>query len=204
MSKNFSVAAAIDRNKVASINAFILLIEVIVYDNNGNYVETLRLTKNSENINYRGNLYIAGNFDFDTSSKINEETTFNLTIVDYSRAIQQRMDNYGGGIGFTVNVMIVSTIDLTAPPEIVETLKVISASVNKYIVSFALGIESSVNMRFPPRNQYKERCSWRYKDFKCKYSGGLTSCDFTLNGANGCQTHNNSINFGGFIGINSI
>ncbi len=41
-------------------------------------------------------------------------------------------------------------------------------------------------------------CGWVYKDAKtCGYSGGLTTCDKTLKGLNGCDVHSNSHHFGG-------
>lgn len=41
-------------------------------------------------------------------------------------------------------------------------------------------------------------CTWVYKDPRtCGYSGGLTSCDHTLKGVNGCDVHANSHRYGG-------
>jgi hypothetical protein len=36
----------------------------------------------------------------------------------------------------------------------------------------------------------KQNCVWQYKDgINCDYAGGLPTCDFTLDGANGCIAH---------------
>jgi len=40
-----------------------------------------------------------------------------------------------------------------------------------------------------------------YKSIWCGYTGALTNCDGTYNGANGCQVHNNAGRFGAFPGI---
>lgn len=39
-------------------------------------------------------------------------------------------------------------------------------------------------------DEVKVSCTWRYKDpDTCTYAGGLATCDFTLDGPNGCQVH---------------
>lgn len=43
-------------------------------------------------------------------------------------------------------------------------------------------------------------CPWTYKDADCAYAGGLATCDRSWDGANGCITHDNAANFGGFPG----
>jgi phage-related protein len=68
-------------------------------------------------------------------------------------------------------------------------------------ITFTLGAPSMLAIQFPRRRQLKLYCQWQYKSVECKYAGVLESCDRSLNGANGCVFHGNSINFGGFPGI---
>jgi phage-related protein len=114
------------------------------------------------------------------------------------------MEIYGGGVGFKVVVGVLNTGRLSAPPEVQEFFEVMSASASEYVVSFTLGAENPLSKIFPRRLQVKNFCAWRYKDpSTCGYSGGLSSCDLTLNGVNGCKAHNNEANFGAFPGINN-
>ena len=54
-----------------------------------------------------------------------------------------------------------------------------------------------------PRRIYrKDRCSWVFKDpSTCKYVGSLENCDKSRGAENGCQAHDNLLNFGGFPNI---
>jgi hypothetical protein len=45
-----------------------------------------------------------------------------------------------------------------------------------------------------PRNKYERDCINGYKDARCKYSGGLTTCDRTYTD---CTAHTNTLNFRG-------
>lgn len=41
-----------------------------------------------------------------------------------------------------------------------------------------------------PQDRFSEsRCAWVYKGPRCRYNGTLTTCDHTLDGANGCIVH---------------
>jgi phage-related protein len=71
-----------------------------------------------------------------------------------------------------------------------------------YSIEFTLGAENPLALRFPYRQQFRNRCEWVYKGNECRYAGGLPSCDLTLDGDNGCRVHNNTYNFGGFFGLN--
>jgi hypothetical protein len=35
----------------------------------------------------------------------------------------------------------------------------------------------------------RKTCPWKYKGTECGYSGGLTTCDLTFDGPNGCNAH---------------
>ena len=125
-----------------------------------------------------------------------------LSIKDYSKAIQQRMQAYGGGVGFNVAVMVVNAGLLNQPPEILENFQVIAADSASYVASFHLGAENNISKNFPRRRQARDYCQWRYKGDECGYTGTNPTCDLSLKGANGCVAHQNVIHFGAFPGIN--
>lgn len=203
MSSHMSVATVIEKNKIASSTAFIVAMDVEVIDQVTNTsVETLRFCRNSENVTYGGNVYTASSFDINIEHASGEMSAITLTAVDYSSALQGRMQAYGGGIGFNVTVMILNMDALSEPCELKEFYKVIGASAANYVVTFNLGNRNPLTIRFPRRIQMRDRCAWKYKGTECGYAGVIATCDLSLNGPNGCSIHGRSEHFGGFPGIN--
>jgi phage-related protein len=204
MSKPLSIASVIEKNKIASDVAYVPLLDIEVVDPATSVlVEVLHIARNPEAVTHDGEEYEAGNFDIELRSDAGTQPTINLTIADMTRAVQAKMQEYGGGIGFNVTIKIVRSDALSQPPEVVEYFQVIGASATNYVASFTLGAENAITRTFPRRRQTKDFCQWRYKDpLTCKYAGVLTTCDLTLQGPNGCATHLNTINFGAYPGIN--
>lgn len=202
--KSLSVASVIEKNKIASTEPFLALLSVeVIHPVTKAVVETFHLARNSEDITYQGILYAAMDFEVELKQEAGAQTNVNLKISDFTRAVQERMQAYAGGIGSNVTITIVNAGNLLQPPEVQEFFTVIGASAQGYMVSWTLGIESILSKVFPKRKELRDRCSWRYKGPECKYAGPSGSCDFSLQGANGCAAHQNTINFGGFPGINS-
>lgn len=203
MSQPLSVVTVIEKNRVASDTPFLVCIEIgIVNPASGDLVETLRLVRNTEAITCNGLEYQPAMFDIELKQAAGEQQQVTLAIKDFSKAVQARMQAYGGGIGFNVKVLVVNGGALNEPPEISEYFEVVGASAANYVCSFILGAENALARRFPRRRQTKDYCQWRYKDEEtCKYAGTKTSCDYSLQGPNGCAAHFNTINFGGFPGI---
>jgi phage-related protein len=202
MAHSLSVVNIIDKNKLASNSPWLLLLDIDVLDTLGGFVSTLRVVRNTDEITYQGNVYAPAAFELNLSQKANEQTSLTLTFQDQTRAIQAYMQEYGGGIGFRVTMTIVNADNLSQPPEIREYMQVIGASAENYVVTFTLGAENALSRVFPRRMQYRDFCTWKYKGTECGYSGGLATCDRTLQGPNGCAAHNNVANFGGFPGLN--
>jgi phage-related protein len=125
-----------------------------------------------------------------------------VTIQDQTRAVQAIMEQYQGGVNSRVKLMVVSgavVSALTSEPELVENFIVNSAQTTDYVVTWDLGVRNPVNMSFPRRKQDVDQCSFRYKSPECGYVGGISSCDLTRAGPNGCNVH--GMNFGGFPGV---
>ena len=199
-----SVASVIEKNRLDSGTPFLVCLDIqVISPSTGNLVETLYVVRNSEPITWQGNLYAALNFDVDIKAEAGEQSDISLKMVDYTRAVQARMQQYGGGVGFGVTVSVVNAGNLEQPPEIQEFFEVVGAKAADYNVTFTLGSENALAMRFPRRIQMRDRCAWRYKSEECGYTGQMTSCDLTLRGNNGCAMHNNTLNFGGYPGINA-
>jgi hypothetical protein len=205
MPKQLSVASVIEKNRLSSDVPFLPCLDITVIDPaTFATVEVLHLVRNDEDIIYNGFVYKAILFDLELKQEAGTQGSVNLSIVDYTRALQGRMQAYGGGVGFRVSILVVNAGALDQPPEIIEDFEVIGASSADYSASFTLGVENALAKTFPRRKQTRDFCQWRYKDaVTCGYTGGLSSCDLSLQGANGCAAHGNTVRFGAFPGINS-
>lgn len=201
MAVKLSVADVIDKNKIASENAWLILLKVEIRDELGFVIETLYLVKNDENIEYQGQLYTAVEFSFDFDKAANEEGSFKLNAWDVTGVLREKMEDYNGGVGSSVTITVINSGNKEAPPELEETFDVNAATAPDINVEWTLGAENPLKYAFPPREQYRDRCQWHYRGIRCKYSGDLPSCDFTKDGPNGCKAHGNLKNFGGFIGL---
>lgn len=201
MSRHLSVATAIEKNKIASDVAFILLLSIDIHDQLGDYVETLRLAKNSEDLVYQGDLYSAANFDADLRLDVEEEPSLTVNAEDPSGYIRERMETYGGGVGSACTMLVVNTGNITQPPEVSETFEVVSATSEGYKISFKLGMENPLTIRFPSRVQYRDQCPLIFKGGECRYAGADATCTYTFTD---CRDKENAANFGGFRGLQTL
>jgi phage-related protein len=202
--ENLSVKSVIEKNSIAGNEPFLVLLDIEVIDPaTKSVVETIRVVRNSEDFIYQNNTYAAMAFEIELKTEAGTQQAVTLKMADFTRAIQERMQAYGGGIGSNVTVTVVNAGNSDQPPEVQEFFTVTGASAQGYFISWTLGTESILAVIFPKRRELRDRCSWRYKSAQCKYAGNMPSCDLTLQGPNGCGVHSNTINFGGFPGINS-
>jgi hypothetical protein len=201
VTRHLSVATAIEKNKIASDVAFILLLDIAIYDQLGVYVENLRLAKNSEDLTFDGNLYTAANFDADIKLDVEEAASLSITAEDPTGFLRERMETYGGGVGSECTLMVVNTGNIDQPPEVMETFEVTGANTDGYKVSFNLGLENPLTLRFPSRAMWRDQCPLVFKGSECKYTGSDGSCTYTFSD---CRAKNNANNFGGFRGLQNL
>lgn len=202
MPKSFSVVNAVEKNKVASANAWLVLLEVQFVDTDtGLVVETEYVANNNEDVTYDSNVYQAYPFDIKMKHEAAGVPEVSLTAQDFQKILLGKMNLYSGATGSIVIMRVVNSGNLTAEPELEENFEIIGSSANDYVVSFQLGAENILTRRFPNSAQMRDRCRWRYKSSECGYVGAESSCDLSLQGANGCAFHNNTPNFGGYPGL---
>lgn len=123
-----------------------------------------------------------------------------------------------------VKIALINTTTTTAIVDFGEW-RVIDAIVSLTSASFRLGVYSLFDAPFPARRQMRGRCDHAYAGTECGYDETLSnlvastypsfscgSCDYTLNGENGCKAHganevahglfrNHPRRFGGHISI---
>lgn len=203
--KHLNLTTVVDKNKIASDKSFIILFKVVVNDITGAFVNTLYFAKNSEDVNFQENVYVASNFDLAINIEQGKEPEITLTAQDQTKSLGSYIDAYDGLIKSNVTMYVVHTDSLPdGDPEMSEDFLVTGASTNEYVVTFNLGVETAVAQRFPNFRQFQNRCAWKYKGTRCGYSGIMPTCDFTRDGPNGCIAHGNEPNFGGFPGLNDL
>jgi len=204
MTTSLSVASIIEKNRLSSEVPWLILLDIDVIDPATlTSVEKIHLVRNAEDITYNGNAYVAAAFDISLKSEAGAQSEISLSINDYSLAVQKKMQDYGGGVGFAVSVLVVNAGNLQQSPEVIEFFQVTAAETANYVCTFTLGAENNITKAFPRRRQTKDYCQWRYKGAECGYTGAMPSCDLSLKGPNGCAAHQNVVHFGAYPGINS-
>lgn len=205
MPKQLSVATVLEKNRLSSDVPFLVCLDIRVVDPATKaLVEVLHLVRNSEDITFNGFEYRAIMFDMEVTQEAGAQNPVTLTVTDFTKAIQGRMEAYGGGVGFLVTLIVVNAGALGQPPEVVEDFEVVGASAANYIVNFELGVENALARTFPRRRQTRDFCQWRYKEAgTCGSTHPSATCDYTLQGSNGCASKSNTIRFGAYPGINS-
>lgn len=208
MARHLSVASVIDKNKISSDVAWVILLDIFVTDpNTRQVVETLRIARNNENVIFGEDengdpvVYQAGNFDVEIEQQQNSAPNVSITARDQTRYIESRMESMAGGVMSEVQMTVVNTMRLDRPPEMQERFQVINASAKDFVVSFQLGSENPLGVQFPKHRQFQDRCAWRFKGYGCQYAGAVTTCDYSKDGPNGCAAKNNTLNFRGLPGL---
>lgn len=197
--KAISVATILEKSKVASGIPFLILLKIDIFNSTSQtFTETIYVANNNESVVFLGNTYSAFPFQMNVRYESGTIPEITLTAKDFQKVLLGKLEQYSGAIGSRVTMYVVNTANLTQGAEVSEVFEVINSSANDWSISIGLGAESVLTRLFPTRTQMRDRCAWRYKSAECGYTGALAACDLSLQGANGCAAHNNTVNFGGF------
>ena len=209
-----SAAAFIEKNKLASNEAWLILLDITMPD-----TSTIKVVSNSENIwwpgtSLPGNLYTAMPFELgevsDTSKT--EVPSISLRLPNATRFLEPYLDAQDGLVDSSVDIKIVNSIHVLTPTralgaysvtaEIELNYDIVGSSSDSMWVDFVLGAASPFNKRFPRNRIYRNIC--RYREFKgdrCQYVGAETTCDRALDTCR--STYDNAEFFGGCPGVGS-
>lgn len=190
-----------DLNALDGEGVILVALEIHIPD-----TPVVRIVRNSENITFKGNEFIAFPFEIsELRASKGEVPTFALQIDNTSRAMQnyiQMYDRYLKTYGVdnsTIKavVYVINTKDLSEPI-LEEFFELTDFSADSRFVTLNLGTSNLFNMSYPPRKMYKDFCSFKFKSPECGYKGTDTECNKNLAD---CKAKNNSVRFGGFLGI---
>lgn len=204
MPAHLSIATALDLNRLASDVVYLILLEVDIIDpNSGAVAGTIYAVNNDESFTLDGQLYLPIPFELQIINDIQQSPVCHLVVYDLGQIFQQQLQQFGWSLAWPARIKIIQNSNPSGVVDLQQDFELLSAvaKADQYSITFEIGAENPLTLRFPPRQQMRNRCFWKYKGPECLYNGANPSCDFTLTGTNGCQVHNNVQNYGGFPGI---
>ncbi len=199
-----SLAAQQDKSKLASGDAWILLLDLVY---NGTHV---RLARNVDTVNFDagdGNgvqPYEPFNFDLTTEQTSSAQLpTILIRASNVMRILQGYIEQYGGLAGAAANIYVYNTANPSGEPDLAIASTVMKTSCTAEVVTLSCSAPSPMRTLFPRFLYRASFCMWvsNYKGKQCGYTGSLPNCDGTFSGANGCTVHSNTVRFGAFPGI---
>lgn len=213
--KSISIASSMHKMQIQTADPWHVLLTL--YPDIQNHPDiVLRLARENQDIVYKGDSYIAFNFDFDIiqDKSSGELSTVTMRVCNINRAIGFYLEQYDGGIGAKVEMRVVSQSAINDDPSIFMEFEIIEATAEAEWATFTLGSDNPLRKSFPKFIYLKDYCIWKYNTpamqafgdqtgIQCGYSGALTSCSKNLGGSNGCRAHVNSARFGGYPLIDS-
>lgn len=201
-----------EKNALSSSNSWLVLLDVTFKDSSGNFMtdNVQHIVNNTEEVIFNGLTYAPSNFivnriNEDSKATINNVT---LTISNLAQVFQYYLELYSGAVGSLVTIYIVNTGHLTLSTsdyaDLIMDYIVLSATANADHITFTLGAEDPLLLRFPQQRYLSYHCAWQFKSVECAYNGTDTECDRTYSSCFikiNTDTKNNTKRFGGFIGL---
>ncbi len=191
-----------EKNKIASPNPFIVLIDFIIP---APVSQTFYLACNNEDIIFQGHTYTALPIEIDATKQSMKGTipSVTLKLCNVTRFMRYYIELADGAIGSEIKLYVVNTEYLTEDySELELDFIVTGSSFDAYWIYLTLGPPNPLRRRFPLHRYLADRCRYvsYFKGAECKYAGADTTC---LGRLKDCQDKNNSENFGGFPGCGS-
>ena len=115
-----SQAAVLEKNKLISENAWLILLEITIPSSlTGSEPIILRLVRNTESIMWSGQVWTAFPFEIDPpkQSGNGELPNFTIRVSNVTRTIEAYLEQAGGGVGASVRIMVVMSqhLDISIP-----------------------------------------------------------------------------------------
>lgn len=195
---SLSAVAALEKNKIATTNAFLILIEVQFEG------ATIRVVNNTQDVEWpagSGQVWTAFPFRLGdtTEDSRGEFPSWQLKISNVSKTMERYLEQYKGGTDVKVILRVVMSehLDLEEPV-MYETFSVENTSSDALWSMFNLGPAFSTKRRVPPETFRKNFCPFKTGDIRCGYTGSEKCEEKTLRR---CRQLGNSHRFGGEPGI---
>lgn len=193
--RTLSTAALIEKNKLATDSAWLILLEVTIG------ATTLKLVANNEDILWNGDTWQAFPFELDTVGETGkgEIPAVIVKVSNVTGEVQRLIESNDGVNGVPVVIRVINTEVTTTTPELELSFVVESSTHDEQWITFRLTGANCLTRRVPRRRYLKDFCPFAYGGIECGVSAATLAtypaCNRTF--AN-CTERGNSIRFGGF------
>jgi phage-related protein len=196
--KNLPTSLLIEKNKLATSNAWLLLADIVLPDNT-----TFNLARNNEDVTWNSKTYYKFPFDLDwpEENTKGEIPTAQLLVSNVTRALLPYLRQYNGGIGSMVTLHLVNSGYLSSDTSDLDLeFQIVGASDDANWITWKLGGKNLLKNPFPSFRYMAGICRWVrvYQGAECGYAGSLPSCAGHIDD---CRLHQNSPRFGGEPGL---
>ena len=175
--------------------------------------QTFRVVANTEDVEFGGYTYTAFPFtlEFPKEDSTGTIPTMTINVSNVTRVLQGDLEALNGASGTTVEMYIVETSNLTENyAELTMDFEVLSATCTPQWVTFKCGTSNPMRRKLLDKF-FATHCNWRFNSAtvragntgigcECNYQGNDAACKHTLED---CEAKSNTLNFGGFPGLDS-
>lgn len=192
---NWSLAAILEKNKLASDAPFLVLMKLTYKDLD----EPICLVRNTEDIEWNGQHWTAYPMDFGTATTDGATLpTLDWTVSNCGGILQQYVQKYHGFTDAEVNMYVVHANLLSNTTPLMELdFMVTGTGYDEEWVTFTLGTSPETFHKFPQCVYMAHYCPYRFKSVRCGYAGTESPCNNT---ADTCRIPER---FGGEEGMNT-
>lgn len=188
MTREISQNFATRKNELHSDYAWLELWDVQLND-----TEAIYIVNHSTSVTFNSKTYQPFPIGRLERSEDSEGTIpeLSITVTNVDRVITEYLEA-GDLLNRTVNMWLVNSNHLSTSHALFYTYKIQNATMNEESVTFILGQRNLLLHTFPKNRFIRTRCRWVFSNdgsTECGYLGSLTTCDYTLSGANGCEVH---------------
>jgi phage-related protein len=176
---------------------------VVLYINEN---EQLYITSNNEDVIYNGKTFQRSGLNVEIEDENAEGNLPKARLMMYNMDsfLSKKLNECKGFPNGKATVRLINTDHLTDTSDLSYDFRILSAvdDLEDQAIGLEIGNDDLIRFKVPYARVYDNTCNYNYRDTAtCKYSGGLSTCDFTFDGVNGCEAHSNSENFGGLPGL---
>lgn len=193
--RTLSTAALIEKNKLATDSAWLILLEVTIGATN------LKLVANNEDILWNGDTWQAFPFELDTVGETGkgEIPAVIVKVSNVTGEVQRLLEANGGANGVPVVIRVINTEVTTTTPELELSFVVESSTHDEQWITFRLTGANCLTRRVPRRRYLKDFCPFVYGGIECGVSAATMATYPTCNRTSAnCTERGNFTRFGGF------
>lgn len=193
--RTLSTAALIEKNKLATDSAWLILLEVTIG------ATTLKLVANNEDILWNGDTWQAFPFELDTVGETGkgEIPAITVKVSNVTGEVQRLLEANDGANGVPVVIRVINSKVTTTTPELELSFVVESTTHDEQWITFRLTGANCLTRRVPRRRYLKNFCPFAYGGIECGVSAVTMAIYPTCNRTSvNCTERGNSTRFGGF------